>query len=61
MITVTTYNYTIKMFMKDGSIETIEKESWLSPQQIELGCREAYDNDPDEVLIDKMEITWEEN
>lgn len=60
-IEVKTYKYKILLHMLDGTIDTVEKESWLSPNQIEDECRMEYDRNPEDVLLSKMTITWEEN
>lgn len=57
---ISEYKYTIQMYMKDGSIETIEKNSWLLPSQLEMEFRKELESTEEEnLLMEKAEITWE--
>ncbi|WP_144575485.1 hypothetical protein [Bacillus cereus] len=59
-MTISKYGYTVKMFMKDGSIETIERDSWLLPSQLEYEFRKELESTEDkDLLMEKAEITWE--
>lgn len=57
---ISRYRYTVKMFMKDGSIETIERDAWLLPSQLEYVFRKELESTEDkDMLMEKAEITWE--
>ncbi|MGX5581952.1 hypothetical protein [Bacillus cereus] len=57
---ISEYKYTIRMHMKDGSIETIEKNSWLLPSQLEMEFRKELEiTEEENLLMEKAEITWE--
>ncbi len=47
----------VLLFMKNGDVNTIEKETWLTSEQLELETRKMFDSEPEECnLVDYFSI-----